>query len=205
VMVIGEDLGTVEEYVREGLAEFGVLSYRLLYFEKKDEGKFKRPDEYPVEAVVSSTTHDLPTIAGYWIGSDIESRKRAGLFLNDDSYRDQLRDRLQDKHKLIEILHDLKLLPDGYPRDAAMSAELTGELHNAVIGFLASASSRLFVLNQEDLTKETEQQNLPGSTWEYPNWRRKMRYSIEELEGDIRVADFTHMLRDWLERTGRLA
>jgi len=204
VMVIGEDLGTVEDYVRDGLAEFGVFSYRLLYFEKKEEGKFKRPDEYPVEAVVSSTTHDLPTLAGYWIGSDIESRKRAGLLHNEEAYRDQLRARLEDKHKLIEILHDLRLLPDGYPRDAAMSVELTGELHNAVIGFLASAKSRLFVLNQEDLTKETEQQNLPGSTWEYPNWRRKMRYSIEELEADVRVADFTQMLRSWLERTGRI-
>lgn len=204
VMVIGEDLGTVEDYVREGLAEFGVLSYRLLYFEKKEEGKFKRPDEYPLEAVVSSTTHDLPTLAGYWLGRDIESRKSAGLLLDEDSYRGQLRSRLEDKHKLIEILNDLRLLPEGYPRDAAMSAELTGELHNAVIGFLASATSRLFVLNQEDLTKETEQQNLPGSTWEYPNWRRKMRYSMEELEGDIRVAGFTEMLRSWLERSGRL-
>ena len=204
VMVIGEDLGTVEDYVRQGLAEFGVLSYRLLYFEKKEEGKFKRPDEYPVNAVVSSTTHDLPTLAGYWLGRDIESRKAAGLLPNEDSFRDQMRARLEDKHKLIEVLHDLHLLPDGYPRDAAMSTELTGELHNAVIGFLASANSRLFVLNQEDLTKETEQQNLPGSTWEYPNWRRKMRYTIEELEGDSHVADFALMLRNWLERTGRL-
>ncbi len=204
VMVIGEDLGTVEDYVREGLAEFGVLSYRLLYFEKKEEGKFKRPDEYPVEAVVSSTTHDLPTLAGYWLGRDIESRRSAGLLHGDDAYREQMRARLEDKHKMIEVLHDLGLLPAGYPRDAAKSVELTGELHNAFIGFLASAKSRLFVLNQEDLTKETEQQNLPGSTWEYPNWRRKMRYSIEQLEGDSRVADFTNMLRSWLERTGRL-
>jgi 4-alpha-glucanotransferase len=204
VMVIGEDLGTVEDYVRQGLAEFGVFSYRLLYFEKKEEGKFKRPDEYPVEAVVSSTTHDLPTLAGYWLGRDIESRKNAGLLPNEDSYRDQMRSRLEDKHKLIEILHDLHLLPDGYPRDAAMSVELTGDLHNAVIGFLASAQSRLFVLNQEDLTKETEQQNLPGSTWEYPNWRRKMRFSLEELDADTRVADFARMLRGWLERTERL-
>jgi 4-alpha-glucanotransferase len=204
VMVIGEDLGTVEDYVRQGLAEFGVLSYRLLYFEKKDEGQFKRPDEYPVDAVVSSTTHDLPTLAGYWLCRDIDSRKSAGLLLDENSYRDQMRARLEDKHKLIEVLHDLRLLPDGYPRDAAVSVELTGELHNAIIGFMASAKSRLFVLNQEDLTKETEQQNLPGSTWEYPNWRRKMRYSIEDLESDARVADFTLMLRSWLERTGRV-
>lgn len=125
------------------------------------------------------------------------------MLLDEESYRRQMLARLEDKHKLIEILHELGLLPDGYPRDAAMSVEMTGELHNAVIGFLASAKSQLFVLNQEDLTKETEQQNLPGSTWEYPNWRRKMRYSIEELESDGRVADFTKMLRNWLERTGR--
>ncbi len=205
VMVIGEDLGTVEDYVRAGLAEFGVLSYRLLYFEKKEEGKFKRPDEYPVEAVVSSTTHDLPTIAGYWLGRDIEARRSAGLLQDEAGYRAQMEARLQDKHKLIEILDDLKLLPPGYPRDAAMSPELTGDLHNAVIGFLATANSRLFVLNQEDLTKETEQQNLPGSTWEYPNWRRKMRYSLEQLEADPRVADFANMLRHWLGITGRLS
>jgi len=204
VMVIGEDLGTVEDYVRAGLAEFGVLSYRLLYFEKKEEGKFKRPDEYPREAVVSSTTHDLPTLAGYWLGRDVESRRAAGLLRDEESYREQMRARLEDKHKLIEVFHDLRLLPEGYPRDAAMSTELTGELHNAAIGFLASAPSRLFVLNQEDLTKETEQQNLPGSTWEYPNWRRKMRYSLEELERDGRVRDFVLMLRNWLARTGRL-
>lgn len=205
VMVIGEDLGTVEDYVRQGLALFGVLSYRLLYFEKKEEGKFKRPDEYPLQAVVSSTTHDLPTLAGYWLGRDIESRKAAGLLPNEQAYHEQLRARLEDKHKLIEVLHDLHLLPDGYPRDAAQSVELTGELHNAVIGFLASAHSRLFVLNQEDLTKETEQQNLPGSTWEYPNWRRKMRYTVEELETGGLVSDFTRMLRHWLEHTGRTA
>ncbi len=62
----------------------------------------------------------------------------------------------------------------------------------------------LMVLNQEDLTKETEQQNLPGSTWQYPNWRRKMRYSLEELESSPRVHDFVAMFRHWLEETGRL-
>jgi len=49
------------------------------------------------------------------------------------------------------------------------------------VGFLASTPSKLMVLNQEDLLKETEQQNLPGSTAEYPNWRRKMKCTVEEL------------------------
>ena len=66
VVVVGEDLGTVEPFVRETLARFGILSYRLLYFEKNRRGEFKTFDEYPVEALVSSTTHDLPTLAGFW-------------------------------------------------------------------------------------------------------------------------------------------
>jgi 4-alpha-glucanotransferase len=59
------------------------------------------------------------------------------------------------------------------------------------------------VLNQEDLFKETDQQNLPGTTSEYPNWRHKMPYKIEELRSDKQAVDCTKMLRGWLERTGR--
>src|SRR5205814_9970352 len=61
-VIIGEDLGTVEPKVRETLARFGILSYRLLYFERRDGG-FKLPREYPEQALASSTTHDLPTVA----------------------------------------------------------------------------------------------------------------------------------------------
>ena len=82
--------------------------------------------------------------------------------------------------------------------------ELTGELHNAIVGFLASTPSKFMVLNQEDLLKETEQQNLPASTAQYPNWRRKMRAAVEELWTSPEVEAFTSMFRAWLERTGRL-
>jgi 4-alpha-glucanotransferase len=81
---------------------------------------------------------------------------------------------------------------------------MTGELHNAIIGFLATSPSQLLLVNQEDLAKETEQQNLPGSTAEYPNWRRKMRYSIEELNTNRLSRDYAAMVRGWLEKTGRV-
>jgi 4-alpha-glucanotransferase len=80
---------------------------------------------------------------------------------------------------------------------------LSGELHNAIVGFVASANSKLMVLNQEDLLKETEQQNLPGSTAEYPNWRRKMKCTVEELWESPEVGEFTKMFRSWMEETGR--
>src|SRR5439155_2249495 len=79
VVIVGEDLGTVEPEIRETLARFGILSYRLFYFEKSDRGGFRRYDEYPVQSLVSSTTHDLPTLAGFWTGADIEARRAAGV------------------------------------------------------------------------------------------------------------------------------
>ena len=203
VIVIGEDLGTVPDEAREVLHRFGILSYRLLYFEQ-DNGRFRRPQDYPRDALVSATTHDLPTLAGFWLARDIDARREAGLLPDDGAYQSMRADRAREKQKLLDLLIDLKLLPDWFPRDQAQVPELTGELHNAIVGFLASAPSKLMVLNQEDLLKQAEQQNLPGSTAEYPNWRRKMKCTVEELWTSGEIQDFAKMFHLWLERSGRL-
>lgn len=202
VLVVGEDLGTVEPHIRETLARFGILSYRLFYFERGPHGSFKRSDEYPHQSLVSSTTHDLPTLAGFWIHEDIEARRRAGL-VDDAEYRRQIANRLLDKQKMLEVLFEQHLLPSSFPRTAIQVPELTGELHNAVIGFLASTPSMLMVVNQEDLTKETHQQNLPGTTSEYPNWSRKMRFTFDQLRTEPLAMGSMQMFRDWIRRTGR--
>lgn len=202
-VIIGEDLGTVTDEIREALAKFGILSYRLFYFEKGRGGAFKRSYEYPQHALVASATHDLPTIAGFWTYRDIEARKAAGL-ADEHAYWRQIEDRKREKQEMLNLLHEQGLVSADYPRDAAEIPELDGVLHNAVIGFLAQVPSMLLLLNQEDLTKETEQQNLPGSTAQYPNWQRKMRIRVE----DLRSPEFTPyaaMVRHQLERTGRKA
>jgi 4-alpha-glucanotransferase len=204
VVVIGEDLGTVPDEAREVLHRFGILSYRLLYFEQDNQGRFRPPQEYPREALVSATTHDLPTLAGFWTGKDIDARREAGLLPDEGAYQNMRADRGREKQKLLDLLIGLKLLPEGFPRDAEQVPELVGELHNAIVGFLASTPSKLMVLNQEDLLKQAEQQNLPGSTAEYPNWRRKMKCTVEELWTSGEIRDFAEMFRLWLERTGRL-
>ncbi|MBI4873945.1 MAG: 4-alpha-glucanotransferase, partial [Acidobacteria bacterium] len=192
------------DYIREALARYRILSYRLLFFEKRPDGEFMTPDEYPQSALVSATTHDLPTLAGFWTARDIEARRAAGLLPDEESWRRQMESRGAEKQKLLDAAFRLGLLPDWHGRSARDLPELTGELHNALTGLLASSPSLLMALNQEDLTKETEQQNLPGSTWQYPNWRRKMRYPIEELRSSPAIGDFVAMFRSWLERTGRL-
>jgi 4-alpha-glucanotransferase len=203
VLIVGEDLGTVEPWMREALARFGILSYRLFYFEKREDGSFLMPGEYPVQALVSSTTHDLPTLAGFWSGRDIDVRYELGL-AGGEANRDRLREeRRAAKHRMLDALIAAGMLDPGYPRSAADGPELTGELHNAVTGFLASTPCLLMTLNQEDLTKEPNQQNMPATTWQYPNWRRKMRYSVEDLRSSSEAAGFAAMLRHWLDRSGR--
>jgi 4-alpha-glucanotransferase len=203
VLIIGEDLGTVEPGIRETLERFGILSYRLLYFERDGSGRYRAPGSYPRQAVASLTTHDLATLAGFWQGRDIEARHSAGLLGSQEAYRSQLNARAEDKQQMLDVFFEVGLLPDWFPRRAADVPELTGELHYAAVGFLARTPSMLIVVNQEDLTKETEQQNLPGSTWQYPNWRRKMKFSVEELRSSPQAHDFAAMFRDWLARTGR--
>ena len=105
---------------------------------------------------------------------------------------------------MLTLLHEQGLLPPDYPRNASNLPELDGILHNAVIGFLAQVPSMLLLLNQEDLTKETEQQNLPGSTSQYPNWQRKMKIKIEDLRSPA-FAPYAAMVRYQLERTDRKA
>ena len=202
VTIVGEDLGTVEPEVRETLARFGILSYRLFYFEKHKDGRFRHPNEYPRQALVSSTTHDLPTLEGFWTGADIEARRAAGI-LDAATYEAQKADRKKEKQKVLDVLFQVNLLAPGLPRSAAEYPDLTGELHNAVVGFLALTPSQLLAINQEDLTKEAAQQNLPGTTWQYPNWARKMRFSLEELRTNPEAQSYTAMFRNWIVNAGR--
>jgi 4-alpha-glucanotransferase len=162
-IVVGEDLGTVSGDVRHRLDEAGVLGIRVLWFERNGDGSFRAPGEYPAHAAVSTTTHDLPTPAGFFTGRDIEARKAAGL-IDEKAYQEQW----SSRHREIERLNQAL--------DAA-------GFHGDPLGFVLATPCTLAVVNQEDLTGEPDQQNLPASTWQYPNWRRKMKVAVEDLAG----------------------
>jgi 4-alpha-glucanotransferase len=201
-VIIGEDLGTVTDEIRELLARFCILSYRLFYFEKNSQdGSFKGSFEYPRQALVASSTHDLATFVGFWNGCDIEARKAAGL-IDENAYAAQVHGRSREKQRMLDRLHAENLLPQDYPRDAAQVPAVDGHLHNAMIGFLAQTPSMILLLNQEDLTMESCQQNLPGSTAQYPNWQRKMKSKVEDLLSSA-WQGYANMFRDQLARTGR--
>lgn len=190
-MIIGEDLGTVPDWIREKLAEYGILSYRVFYFERHPDGSFKRPDEFPALSIATLSTHDLPTLAGFWEESDIDRREAAGLLEDEEARREFRLDRKTEKHRMTEAL--------GIPADCPLP-----KLRDAVFARLAATGSAIVLLNQEDLFLEREQQNMPGTTVEHLNWARRMLHSIEELESDAAISESIGRVRNVLEAHGRV-
>lgn len=185
-LVIGEDLGTVTPFMRELLDQFGILGYRLFIFER-DGQQFRPPEDYPLLAAASVTTHDLPTLSGFLTGADIEARRAAGLLPDELSYGRQWQERR-------EALAQLRVALQLEESSALPGGDL---LVKRVFHFLSSAKSAVFILNQEEITGEEHQQNLPGSTAEYPNWRRKMRVPLESLH---RLEPLTEWMKMELKR-----
>lgn len=189
-LVIGEDLGTVTGEIRAMLDQFGILGYRLLYFEREGSA-YVPPKNYPAQAVATISTHDLPTFAGFWQGADINARREANLLPNEEDYLVQIRDRESDKNAMAELLTGF-----GYHLETGTDESRT----LAALTCLATAPSRILMINQEELTGEPGQQNLPGSTSEHPNWRRKMLVKIEDLRADLAFVRRTAKVREILSQ-----
>ncbi|HEV7800177.1 MAG TPA: 4-alpha-glucanotransferase, partial [Burkholderiales bacterium] len=191
-MVIGEDLGTVPDEVRVGLSRGRVMSYRLLFFERTPEGDYKEPAEYPADALVAVSTHDLGTLAGFWEGRDLEIRQALDLFPSEALRQRYVLNRVQERTRLIIALERAKLLPEGAVNP--VSSPMTPELALAVHEYLAITPSRLLVVQPEDMLGVREQANMPGTVLEHPNWRRKLPLTLEEIERDERFIRMTEAL-----------
>lgn len=181
-LVIGEDLGTVPDEVREGLAESGFFSYKLLMFEREWDKTFKAPFNFPVEALVSFATHDLPTLDGWWTGRDLEVKRELARYPDEETEAKDAEERLLDKKRLVDALVWQKLLPEGYapPEGENPPKDELDRLAVAVHAYMARSWSALLLANMDDLHGNLEMQNLPGTVQEHPNWRRKLPLPLEE-------------------------
>jgi 4-alpha-glucanotransferase len=202
-LIIGEDLGTIPPQTREILAQFGICSYRLFYFEREEQGTFKGPDSYPSLALAAVSTHDLPTLAGFWTGEDIALRNRLALFPRQEQFQAASQKRREDKIRIVQRLVASGFLAQEMTTSPEIYNQLTDDLHNAIIGFLLSTPAKLAILSQEDLFGDTRQQNLPGTISEHPNWSTKMNYSLEELWQDPDVEHYVRLFRRWVVSSGR--
>lgn len=180
-LIVGEDLGTVAPQIREQLSKYQVFSTRLFYFERQADGAFSQPAHYPENAQASITTHDLPTLMGFWEGRDINLRQELRLFPDDQAVAHAWEDRRRAKAALIALLLD----KGWFDRETALTlsarAELPQQVKWGVIAHLAQTPCRLVLLSLEDLFSWRDQQNLPGTKDEYPNWRLKLPLPVEEI------------------------
>jgi 4-alpha-glucanotransferase len=177
-LIIGEDLGTVAPRVRRELSRARVLSYRVFYFERQGDRSFTPPEAYPPLALAAVTTHDLPTLAGYWQGEDLQLKKEHNLFPNPEAAAAAAASREADRQALVQALGLEHLLPRSF---LPSRRRCPPALRRAVLSFLARSRAALLEVRLEDLTGETRQQNLPGTTWEHPNWRLKLPVTLEDL------------------------
>ena len=187
-LVIGEDLGTVPEHLRPLLRGYGVLSYRVLLFERFESGLFKQPDDYPETALVTPGTHDLPTLAGYWAGRDLDWRERLGQIPRGTNGESLRAERRLDQRRLIDALIYGGLLPAGNQASDGPEPSLSPDVLIAIYGFLAATPSQLMMVALEDLIGQVEQMNLPGTIDEHPNWRRRMPLNTAEIVSDETAA-----------------
>lgn len=186
-LVIGEDLGNVSQEVPEALGPLGVLSYRLLYFEKTSSEDFKAPADYPSAALVAVSTHDLPTLTGFWQGFDLNTRTQLNLFPSDAYLAQQIVNRTQDRARLLMALEREELLPESVKVRPVSMPEMSTELVAAIHIYLARTPAKVMMVHIEDLLGQIEQVNLPGTTNEYPNWRRKLSLTLEDWRADARI------------------
>jgi (1->4)-alpha-D-glucan 1-alpha-D-glucosylmutase len=188
-MVIGEDLGTVPDEVREALGRLGILSYRVLLFERTPAGDFKPPAHYPADALVTASTHDLPTLAGYWEGHDILLRRELGLTASEEQLQAQVAERARDCARLLLALKREGLLPQNASVDPISPPQITPELSRNLHVYLARTPAKVLIVQPEDVFGVRDQANLPGTTEEHPNWRRKLPLALERMDDDERFVE----------------
>ena len=178
-LVVGEDLGTVEPEVTEGLARRNMLGSAVLWFTRDEQAPgmpLLPPDRWPDRAVATISTHDLPTAPGFLRGEHVRARAELGL-LDDVAAEQDTADR--ERRELVELLRAEGLLTGADPGE--------DQILVAMHALLARSRSRLVLVSPYDVVGEERQPNLPGTVDEYPNWRLPLPLGLEELRADPRV------------------
>jgi 4-alpha-glucanotransferase len=182
-MVIGEDLGTVPVEIVGKLRKSGVYSYKVLYFENDQHKTYRAPKAYPQQSMAVATTHDLPTLRGYWESGDLTLGKTLGLYPDEEILKGLYQDRELAKQGLLDALHKYGCLPKRVGHKASLMG-MTSTLNRGMQRYIADSHSALLGLQPEDWLDMAAPVNIPGTSYQYKNWRRKLSTSLEAMFAD---------------------
>lgn len=184
--IVGESIGNVPEGFLDKLKAKGIYSISVVWAERWNDGNgdFKMPEAYPENAFVSVGTHDMPPLKMWWFGYDIELSRSLNLITDEEKYQ-QYKVREADRYKLLSALDFNQTWPadnlrkgnyiygEGYPEG----------IEEALHAFLAKTSSKVVLLQPEDIFGVDKRQNFPGTDVDkYPNWRRRLPINVEDME-----------------------
>lgn len=179
-VVIGEDLGNVPKGFSETIQNAGLLSFKVMFFERWESGLFKRPENFPVQSIVTVATHDTATLSGWWQGRDLQWRQQLNLYPNEEAGHADRHARASERSNLIAALDDLQVI-DMSKAPQQDPALMNTELSIGVQKYLAAAPSHIQLIPLEDALEISEQVNIPGTIDQHPNWLQKLPVRLEDL------------------------
>lgn len=193
--VIGEDLGTVPDEIIGKLSTAGIHSYKVFFFETAEDGGFYSPSHYPSQSMAALCTHDMPTLRGFWHCDDLKMGEELGLYPNKEQLAGLFASRAESKQKILDSLDWHGYLPEGVGHDASY-VPMDRHLSEGMQMHLAASSSALLSLQLEDWLEMDKPVNIPGTVDEYPNWRRKLSTTLDDLFTRQDIIDLTRRLTD---------
>lgn len=197
--LIGEDLGTVEPWVRDYLTERGIFGTSVMWFEYGEDGLPKRPEDYRHLALATVDTHDMPPAAGYLAGEHVDVRERLGLLV--DPVEQVRAEALAERERMLNRLREYGLI-GADPTER----EIVEGMHR----YITLTPSQLLGISLTDMVGERRTQNQPGTDQEYPNWKIPLgdgtgaSILVEDLPDNGRLTSLIHTVREALGVRDRL-
>lgn len=182
-LIIAEDLGTIPTELRVALKEVGAFSYKLFFGERAADGGYIAPQDYEKQALSALTTHDMPTLIGWWSHYDLSLGHELGIY-NDEDVKRIGTERIDAKQRILDSMHGLGSIGDEIPRRASEIPEMTRDLVVGLERHMCRGSCALFSSQIEDWIGVLKPVNVPGTFREYQNWRRKLTKNLEDIDKD---------------------
>lgn len=185
-LVIGEDLGTVPREMSVAMERYELNHYKVLLFERQAGGAFKTPAQYVRNSLATVTTHDLPTLRGWWESHDIALRERLNLYPN-ETLRDEVRRTRTEE--LPAMMHALVAQGLWHWQPSDGLPPYSPALARAIQSYLGLSQAKVVMIQIEDLIGMLDPVNVPGTDREHANWQRKIELDTLELLSRPEVTD----------------
>ncbi|MTI13928.1 4-alpha-glucanotransferase [Sansalvadorimonas verongulae] len=181
-LVFGEDLGTVPEEIESSLPPAHCYSTKVLMFSNMGE-QFKSPEDYKKRALTCISNHDIPTLKAWWQCDDLDLRQQLGIYDSGKTLTEK-KARHKEKIALLKTLGDIDEWPWGVDPNDITTLGYSRDLMEKIHYYLAKTASRIVTVQLEDLLEMTTPVNVPGTSDEYPNWKRKLSRTLSDIFED---------------------